>query len=41
VKAVQVRVEGVVDGFLRVTPLEKKPMREKVIRKLRQLHPMD
>jgi hypothetical protein len=41
VKAVQVRVEAVVDGFLRVMPAEKKPVREKVVRKLRQLHPMD
>jgi hypothetical protein len=40
-KAVQVRVAAVVDGFLKVMPLEKKPVREKVIRKLRQLHPMD
>jgi len=40
-KAVQVRVAAVVDGFLRVMPAEKKPVREKVVRKLRQLHPMD
>jgi len=43
---VQVRVAGLVDGFLEVmpevTPEEKKrPVREKVVRKLRQLHPMD
>jgi len=40
-KAVQVRVAAVVDGFLRLMPEEKKPVREKVVRKLRQLHPMD
>lgn len=40
-KAVQVRVAAVVDGFLRLMPAEKRPVREKVVRKLRQLHPMD
>jgi hypothetical protein len=40
-KTVQVRVAAVVDGFLRVMPAEKKPVREKVVRKLRALHPMD
>ncbi|HZN93989.1 MAG TPA: hypothetical protein VFB81_14855 [Myxococcales bacterium] len=40
--AVQVRVAGLVDGFLEVMPEdEKRPVREKVVRKLRQLHPMD
>jgi hypothetical protein len=39
---VQVRVAGLQDGFLEVMPEEKKrPVREKVVRKLRQLHPMD
>jgi len=43
-KTVQVRVAAVVDGFLKVMPAEpgKRPVREKVVRKLRHLHhPMD
>ena len=38
---VPVRVAAVVDGFLRLMPAEEKPVREKVVRKLRALHPMD
>ena len=38
---VQVRVAGLMDGFLEVAPEEKRPAREKVVRRLRQLHPMD
>ncbi|HVE81820.1 MAG TPA: hypothetical protein VND93_03195 [Myxococcales bacterium] len=43
-----VRVAGLVDGFLEVAEepraragAEKRPVREKVERKLRRLHPMD
>jgi len=39
--AVRVRVAGLVDGFLEVAPEEERPAREKVVRRLRQLHPMD
>ena len=37
----RVRVAGLVDGFLELMPEEKRPAREKVVRRLRQLHPMD
>jgi hypothetical protein len=41
--AVPMRVAGLVDGFLELLPAEekKRPVREKVVRRLRQLHPMD
>lgn len=41
---VQARVTGRSDGFLELASVERaehKPVREKVVRKLRALHPMD